>query len=271
MIVFLNGAFLPEADARISIRDRGFLYADGLFETLRVHDGKMSFWERHWARLSSGAEFLRIGLPFDSEQARTHAQALLQRNRIQSAILRINLSRGVGVRGYSPRKAGEPTFAMTLHPAGPHPGSWRLTTVSFRVRSGDQLAAFKTSCKLTNVLAKAEAEEQGADEALMLTEEGFVAQGASSNLFWMEDETICTAPLATGILPGITRSVVVDLCRDTGIPVREELRRAENIRGGMFATLSSFGLVPVSHLDKRPLEASARVEQLRAMLDQSFK
>ena len=271
MVAFLNGEFLPEVNARLPINDRGFLYGDGLFETLRVYDGVFSCWDRHWARLSAGAGFLKLPVPFGSEQARSYAQQLLERNALRDCIFRINLSRGSGRRGYSPRKAENPTFAMTLHPPLSHPGVWRLATVTHPVWSGNPLARFKTTCKLANVLAKAEAEEQGADEALMLTQDGFVAQGASSNLFWMEENTVCTAPLAAGILPGITRSMVIDLCREKEISFREGLRRPEDIRGGVFGTLSSFGLVPVSHVDNRPLEPLPQVEQLKAMLEQSLR
>src|SRR5258705_7895212 len=137
MIVFLNGRFVPEKDAVVSIHDRCFLYGDGLFETLRIYNGKPFRWAQHLERLKCGARFLKIELPFPLEEIRESAGILIEQNQQPEAILRMTLSRGVGVRGYSTRGAKKPFLVMTLHPAPivalNNKTVWRLITSSIRV------------------------------------------------------------------------------------------------------------------------------------------
>src|SRR5688572_5823469 len=109
MIVFLNGKFVPEQEAVISVFDRGFLLGDGLFETLRVYGGVPFRWDDHQRRLQQGAEFLKLKLPFSAGQFLNAAHELIQRNRMPESLLRLTVSRGVGPRGYSPKGAEQPT------------------------------------------------------------------------------------------------------------------------------------------------------------------
>src|ERR1017187_269469 len=168
MLIFLNGQIVPEEQAVVSIFDRGFLYGDGLFETMLVFNGKPFRWAQHLQRLQCGAEFLKIKLPFTNEALRSSVAELVVKNQMPDSLLRLTLSRGVGVRGYSPKGAERPTLVMSLHPAPPinapkTPG-WRLITSSFRLPAGEPLAQFKTCNKLPQVLARAEADAAGADE-----------------------------------------------------------------------------------------------------------
>src|SRR5262245_23854811 len=116
MIVFLNGRFVPEEEALVSVFDRGFLYGDGLFETMRVCNGRIFRWSDHFARLQQGAKFLRLELSTSSEAMFDWAREVIERNAAENGILRLSLSRGVGVRGYSPKGADRPTLVMSLHP-----------------------------------------------------------------------------------------------------------------------------------------------------------
>src|SRR6185295_5700840 len=147
MQAFLNGRFIPETQAVVPITDRGFLYGDGLFETLRVSRGQPLQWNRHLARLKRGAEFLRIVLPWPAEDLRTLAVKLIEQNAMPESVLRISLSRGSGSRGYSPAGADNSTFAMTLHFLQPVLAPIRLATASLRVPANDPLASFKTANK----------------------------------------------------------------------------------------------------------------------------
>jgi branched-chain amino acid aminotransferase len=269
MIAFLNGQFVPEEDAKISIFDRGFLYGDGLFEVTRIFQGRPFRWKDHYARLQQGAAFLKIRVPFSDAELRGHITELVTRNQMPEALLRLTLSRGVGVRGYSPKGADHPTLAMTLHPAadtdGQPPPVWKVVTASFRLPADEALAQYKTCNKLAQVLARAEADARGADEALLLNTDGEVVEGSSSNLFWIANETVHTPPLAAGILAGVTRLVVTEICRKTGVPLREtsvkpaELRRAD----GVFLSLSSWGIVEVGWVDGEPVERSPLAQRLR--------
>lgn len=266
MIVFLNGRLVPEAQAVVSVFDRSFLYGDGLFETMRVSRGKPFRWWEHMERLRKGGDFLGIKIPFACKSLEKSAHQLIAQNEMPEALLRLTVSRGVGRRGYSPNGATTPALVMTLHPLPETPAGWRLHTASFRLPAGERLAQFKTASKLAQVLARAEAEAAGADEALLCNTDGFVVEGASSNLFWVDGATVCTPPLAGGILAGVTRAMTVELCAQLGLPVAERVITPEALRqmAGVFVTLSSFGIVEGLALDGATLAQSPVVEKLRA-------
>lgn len=266
MIVFLNGKFVPKNRATISVFDRGFLYGDGLFETLRVVNGKPFRWREHWTRLEAGAKFLKIRLPYRQAAALRHVLALIRKNKMPDSILRLSVSRGVGMRGYSPKGATRPTFAMTLHDA-PKPGEvvqWSLVTSSFRLPAGERLARYKTANKLPQILARAEADASGANEALLVNTDGFVVEGASSNLFWIENRIVCTPPLTGGVLSGVTREVVREICRRLKISFREKNIRPKELKrtSGVFLTLSTLGVVEADFLDGVKLKRSPLVCQV---------
>ena len=268
MLVFLNGRFLPEAEAFVSLNDRGFLLGDGLFETLRVARGRPFRLAQHLERLARGAEFLKIPLPFTSKEIQRFAEQLAAQNEVADAILRLTLTRGPGRRGYSPKLAGPPTLAMTLNPlprVNPdEPLQWSLVTSALRIPAGDVLAAFKTTSKIVNVMARAEAEEKGADEALLLNTNGEVAETASGNIFWIYQDNICTVPTGRGVLPGITRAVVLEICQSLGLATQKRIIKPEQLRNaeGIFLTQSALGIVPVAAFDGLPVAPSPLVDQI---------
>ena len=232
-IAFLNGRLVPEERAVVSNFDRSFLYGDGLFETMAVHRGRPFRWSQHLDRLRQGMGFLRLQLPLPEARLHQAALRLIEVNQLPESILRLTLSRGVGVRGYSTRGASHPVVAMSLHPA-PAVRSrrprWKLVTASVRLPSKDPLARFKTCNKLPQILARLEAEERGADEALLLDDHGYVAEGAGSNFFWVERGEVYTPPLACGVLAGVTRAVVFEICAKLGRPVRERRMAPAGLR-----------------------------------------
>jgi aminodeoxychorismate lyase len=248
--------------------DRGFLYGDGLFETIHIFNGKPFRWREHLERLQAGAEFLKIKLPFAPEALRGFVDELIAKNNLPDALLRVTLSRGIGVRGYSPKGAESPTVVMSLHPApanGSKSSRWKLITSSHRLPANEPLAQFKTCNKLAQILARAEADAADADEALLLNTDGFVVEGASSNLFWIEDDTICTPPFASGILPGVTRAVVLEICKKLGLKTNEANIGVEGLKSadGIFVSLSSFGIVEVASLDGYAVKSSPLIKQLQ--------
>ena len=187
MIVFLNGRFVPEEQALVSVFDRSFLYGDGLFETMRVFGGRPFRWAQHLERLERGAQFLKMSLPFPATALRGLAGELIDQNNMPEALLRVTLSRGVGNRGYSPRGAGHPSLLMSLHSAPvfdfEKPPRWRLATSSFRLPANEPLAQFKTCNKLPQILARAQADEAGADEALLLNTEAAWSKRPAATCF----------------------------------------------------------------------------------------
>ena len=267
MIVFLNGQFVPEADAVVSIFDRGFLYGDGLFETTRVCDGRPFLWGRHLARLRHGAELLQLNIPLSDAALTDFAAQLIERNQMPDSVLRLNLSRGTGPRGYSTKGCEKPTIAMSLHPAPEleNAKSIRLITANQPLASDDSLNQAKTSNKLTNVLARSEADAHGADDALLINTHGDVAEATASNLFWISGNTVSTPPITSGAVAGITRGFVIELCQRLGLTARETAITPAQLTSteGIFLTNSVQGITEVSTLDGAPIPQSPLTARLR--------
>ena len=268
MDVFLNGQFVAEAQAVVSINDRGFMYGDGLFETMRVFNGRPFRMAQHLERMVRGADLLKIKLPFTPKELQQCAGQLIEKNQMPDSILRVMLTRGPGERGYTPKGADTPTMVMTLHPAAPlDPNSspqWSLATSSFRIPASDPLSSFKTTNKLSSIMARAEAEEKGADEALITNTNGEVAETAGANLFWVYHDKICTTPTGRGVLPGITRAVVLEICQVLALPTNKRVIKPEALRNaeGIFLTQSALGVVTISSLDGETVPQSPLVEQI---------
>jgi branched-chain amino acid aminotransferase len=266
MLVFLNGHFLPEAQAVVPVNDRGFLLGDGLFETIRVVNGRPFRMAQHLERMARGADFLKIKPPFTPNELEKFAGQLIEQNQMPDAILRVTLTRGPGERGYSPKNAGTPTVVMTLHaaPSAENPVEWNLVTSSFHIAATDPLSLFKTTSKILHVMARAEAAEKGADEALLINTNGEVAETASGNLFWVYQDKICTVPTGRGVLPGITRAVVLEICQSLGLQVNKRVIKPEALRNseGIFVTQSALGIVPVVSFDGEPVAPSPLVDQI---------
>lgn len=276
MQVFLNGEFVPEERAVVSVTDRSFLYGDGLYETVPFYDGKPFRWAAHMERLEQGLGLLRIKIPFSGKELGSFARRLLEVNEMGSAVLRLTVSRGSGPRGYSMKTAQEPVVVMTLHPLPAEPKTgWRLITSSFRVLANDPLMESKTCSKVRSVLARAEAEDQDADEALLLNERGEITEGAATNFFCIQGpgdgpDVVCTPPLAAGLLPGVTRAAVLEVCGELGIKTAERaITPAEVVRcTGAFLTVSTIGVIEAVALDGKSLRRSGLVAQIGARYGQ---
>jgi aminodeoxychorismate lyase len=266
MIVFLNGEFLPESEAVVPVSDRGFLYGDGLFETLRIIRGRPFRLGQHLERLSRGSEFLKIKIPHTPKEIQKFAEQLADKNGLKDAVLRITLTRGSGERGYSPKGADKPTLVMTLHPAPPIDDlvEWALITSSYRIPASDPISSFKTTSKLLHVMARLEAEEKGANEALLINTNGEVAEATSGNLFWIYHDNVCTVPTGRGVLPGITRAIILEICQSMELETSKRVIKPEALRNsqGIFISQSVLGIVPVTSFDGVPVEPSPLVDQI---------
>jgi branched-chain amino acid aminotransferase len=266
MITFLNGHFVPGTQAVIPVNDRGFMYGDGLFETVRVVNGRPFRFAQHLERMMRGANFLKIKPPFPPKELQDYAGQLIEKNEMPEAILRVTLTRGPGERGYTPNGEGRPTIVMTLHaaPVSEIPVQWSLITSSFRVPAADPLSSFKTLNKLTHVMARAEAAEKGANEALLINTNGEVAETAGGNIFWVYDDKICTTPTGRGVLPGITRAVVLEICQALGLLTNKRVIKPEALKNseGIFITQSALGIVPVATFDEELVAPSPLVDQI---------
>ncbi len=274
MMVYLNGQFVSEENAVVSVFDRSFLLGDGLYETLRVLHGGMFRWEQHWRRFEHGAGFLKIHIPVSSDSLRVACRQLILRNKMTDGIIRITLTRGVGVRGYSPKGADKPNLVISCHPPPrldpKNPPQWKLLVSSSRVPPNDPIAQFKGCSKLPQILARMEADDAGADEALLLNTDGFVSEATGSNLFWITNDTVHTPPLTAGILPGVTRETVFEICRNLGITSSEANITPNQLRSvdGVFLSLSSYGIAECVSLDGHSLRQSPLVQKIRAAYDE---
>ena len=189
----VNGRLVDAAEAVISIEDRGFRYGDGVFETIAVHGGVPYQFEWHMARLASGLQAVKISFP--TESLRDHCRQLLKKNALADGILRIQVTRGAGSRGYLPETA-DATFAMetmALPPLPPKPVSlWQST---YRKISEHALPVRYKLCQgLNSTLARMEAAEHHCFDALLLNERGHPCETSSANLFWFKNATLYTLP-----------------------------------------------------------------------------
>jgi branched-chain amino acid aminotransferase len=229
-------------------------------------------WPQHLARLERGAEFLGIRLPHSRDELFVFASKLIARNGMQEAVLRLQLSRGLGPRGYAPTGEEQPLVVMTLHPAPAReipPRAWKLIVGSLRVAAHDPLAHHKTCSRLLQVVAAAEARECGADECLIVNTNGEVTEGSTSNIFWIERETVCTPPLGEGILPGVTRAAILECCAALGVRCEERAVQAEQLvqSDGVFLSLTSRGIVEADSIEGKALRRSPITNRLQKHLE----
>lgn len=270
MVVYLNGKFVPETEARVSVFDRAFLYGDSLFETMRVCNSRVFRWNQHLDRFQRSAQALQFRNPIPPAELRRAARRLLEENAFTDGVLRLTLTRGVGPRGYSPREARSPTVVMSLHEAPLNTDSAprsRLITSSMRLVPADRLASHKTGSKLFQIMARLEAEAAGADEALLLNTNGEVAEGAGGNVFWVRGPVIYTSPTAVGVLPGITRAVILEICAAHNVIVKKRLTKVEMVKtaDALFLTNCARGIVEVGLLDDHPFPGNELVGRLRRL------
>ena len=256
-VVWLNGELIPAGEARVSVFDRGILLGDGVYETLRVRNGKPFRWPPHRERLRRSLEKARIVPPFDLSSLDEGIAACLRANSLEEARLRMTITRGTGNPGFDMMEGSLPTAVIAASPWRPLPEaaySEGVGAIIPRIRQTgeDNLdPALKSTSRIHLVLARMEAAERGAHEALLLGSSGEVREGTASNVFLVSGGRLRTPSLASGVLEGITREAILDLARLAGIPCREErLDRADlESSDEIFFTNTSWGALPVTRLD----------------------
>ena len=269
---WLDGRIVPLAEAVLPVDDRAVLYGDSIFETIPIRHGRPFRWNDHLTRLDAGARITGID-PGLTRAAWTDAlHQLLSANGARHGAVRLTVTRGSGPRGYSPRGAGPARCFLIWHPSEPtvvpHPG-WHLRTSPYRIPANDPLAAAKHGSRLLQVLARADAEAYGADEALLLNSDGFVAEAASGNLFWIRGEALHVPSAESGALHGVTAAAVLELATARGWSVlpTNATRDTFTAADGAFLTLSTLGIVPVLSLDGAPLPQAPGIRELAAALE----
>ncbi|NVJ51754.1 MAG: D-amino acid aminotransferase [Gammaproteobacteria bacterium] len=228
--VYLNGDYLPLAQASVSVTDRGFLFGDGIYEVIPVYYGQLFRLEQHLVRLNRSLAEIFIELRITESEINAIAERLLALNQLQNASLYLQVTRGTSsVRDHRFPAAPKPTIYASLNPLPavderPDPTGRRAICVD-DIRW--QRCDIKAITLLANCMARQQAENSGADEALMV-HDNWVIEGSASNLFMVRDNVVYTAPTSPWILGGITRELVLELLHEKGFKVSEQLfTRAE--------------------------------------------
>ena len=257
-------------EAMVSVYDHGFLYGLGLFETFRTYGGQSFLLERHMERLETASQYLGIKLSITLGQLQRIVQSLLEANALVDGYVRVTVSAGTGELGLPTQDYNEPTVVVMVKPIGdPTFEQWRngkaLQLLQTVRNTPEGPYRFKSLHFMNNIIAKRELLALGeatviGAEGLMLTNNGYIAEGIVSNLFFVKDETIYTPHLDTGILPGITREFVMQLAKQQGFTVEEgrytftQLWEASEI----WMTNSIQELIPITSL----LDAAGHTKQI---------
>lgn len=261
MYVYLNNAIVRSSDAKISVFDHGFLYGDGIFETMRVYDGVVFMFEKHLNRLLRSASLIGLNLQKNISDIRTAVYETLTANSLINAYLRISISRGYGPVGIDPDLCKDNTFVIIANEFKNYPSAYYKEGIDLIVSSIKRTPPeainpqIKSMNFLNNILAKIEAKKTGALEAVMLNVQGFIAECTVSNIFFVIDDILCTPSIACGILDGITREIVIDIALRNGFRVREGEFKLEDLlkASEVFITNTTMELMPVSKINYAPL------------------
>ncbi len=263
MYVYLNNKIVPLSDARVSVFDHGFLYGDGIYETMRVYDGVVFMLDEHIERLYRSASLIGLNIPKRIADIKISIYETLKANSLTNAYVRLTISRGYGPIGLDPDLCKEPTFVVITNEFKSYPRSYyeegiKLTIASVRRNSKEALnPQIKSLNFLNNILAKIEAKQVDAYEAIMLNVSGHLAEGTISNIFFMKDGILCTPSIECGILDGITRALVIDLALKNGLEVKEGRFAPEELymASEVFITNTTMEVMPVSSIDKTEFKA----------------
>jgi D-alanine transaminase len=258
-IAYVNGRYLPRERAAVSIEDRGFQFADGVYEVCEVRAGRIIDERRHMARLDRSLTELRIARPMSPAALATVMRETIVRNRVHDGIVYVEITRGVARRDFPFPPGIRPTLIVTARSNDPArieamaaEGVSVVTVPDIRWGRVD----IKTIALLPNVLAKQAAREQGAREAWLVDAQGRITEGASSNAWIVaRDGKVVTHPLGQDILPGITRSVVLDVIKAQGLAFEERAFTLEEAYAAReaFMTSASQIVIPIIAINGRPV------------------
>lgn len=251
MKLWLNGQILDADKARIDPADRGILLGDGLFETMVAENGEVPELRRHFSRLSAGAELLRLNLPIDEAGLAVAIKSILTANEMTQAALRLTITRGVGPRGLLPPRQPNPTMLLTTGDIPQKIGPVRLITSRIRRDESSPFSAVKTINYLPGIMARIEADELGADDAVLLNHAGYVAEASAATIFAHVQGIWITPPVQDGALPGICRARLLEAGR-----VREQRLSYAALQDADAICIGNiFGLGQVLSLDGRNRES----------------
>ncbi len=228
MKVYIDGVMYAEPDAKVSVFDHGLLYGDGIFEGIRFYNGRVFKLTEHLERLWDSAKAIRLTIPMTFQELEEATLATIRENGLRDGYIRLVVTRGKGNLGLSPDRCPKASVIIIADKIQLYPeekyekGMVMVTTATRRATPAALLPAVKSLNYLNNIMAKIEATHAGADEGVMLNEQGYVAECTGDNLFVVKKGRITTPPVYAGALGGITRQVVFDICAEIGVPIVEQ-------------------------------------------------
>jgi len=260
MKVYINGKFYEKEEAKISVFDHGLLYGDGVFEGIRSYNRRVFKLKEHIDRLYNSAKAIMLEIPISKEEMEKAIIETLKINNLSDAYIRVVVTRGVGDLGLDPRKCSSPsiiiiTDKIVLYPQELYEKGLEIVTVSTRRNIPTAVnPAIKSLNYLNNIFAKIEAIRAGCEEAIMLNQEGYVAECTGDNVFIVKDNVLITPPVYVGVLPGITRETVMEIAKTKlKLLVKEEPFTIYHVYTAdeCFLTGTAAEVIPVVKVDNR--------------------
>ena len=260
-LIYINGTFVPQAEAKISVFDHGLLYGDGVFEGLRSYGGKVFRLEEHVRRLYESARAICLEIPLTTAEMGEAINESVSKNGLSDGYVRALVTRGAGTLGLDPNRCSNPQViiiadTIKLYPQELYDNGLEIITTSITRNHPAALSPrIKSLNYLNNILAKIEGLKAGCIEALMLNHKGEVAECTGDNIFLVRDGILFTPPLDAGILAGVTRDAVIELARAGGIEVREVSLTKHDVyvADECFLTGTAAEVIPVVKVDDRPI------------------
>ena len=261
MKISMNGRMVDEKKATVSVLDHGLLYGDGVFEGLRVYNNKIFTLDRHIDRLFRSAKALALEIPRTREELVADVIRICKANKVSNGYIRLVVTRGVGTLGLNPFTCKQPQVVIIaagiqLYPPEAYKKGLSMVTVGTRRNNPEALnPGIKSLNYLNNILAKIEAINAGVPECVMLNHEGFVAEATGDNIFAVKGDTLVTPPIWCGILAGITREVVMELGRELGYTVVENVMTRYDLYTAdeVFLTGTAAEIIGVGTIDSRAI------------------
>lgn len=274
--VYVNGTIKPADEAVVPVYDHGFLYGEGVYETLRTYNRVPFLYDRHMKRLRASADRIHLDVPFtDAELAGWIDATVAQAGEMREAYIRILFTRGVGELTYDPKSTPKPTTVIIVKPLEEPPA--RVFTDGINICRVDILRnhphsvnpLIKANNLLNNALAMQEAYRRGGEEGLMCNYRGELSECSQANFFMVRGETVLTPPSEAGLLEGITRAFLFEVGQDAGIPVREEVLYPADLETAdeAFITSTTRELSPVTSIDGKPVGTGKVGPITQRMLD----
>ncbi len=277
MLVYLNGRFVPKEKALVSAFDHGFLYGDGIYETMRAYRGTIFELRQHLIRLKHSASAISLKIPMPIDKIADALNQTVRKNKLKEAYIRLHISRGPGEIGLDPALCSAPTMVIVAKPFHDYPAEnyTRGVKVAFvKTRRNHPLAispAIKSTNFLNNIQAKIEAIKTGAYEGIMLNWEGYVAEGTISNIGMAKKGVLYTPHLKSGILKGVTRDLVLSLAKKNRIPVKEALLKPRDFLSAdeCFITNTTMEIMPVTRIG-RTIIGKGKPGPITALLREAY-